>query len=273
LRWDIPTFGTMAHSYVECFEEEQEAFRAFARLFPNSSTFLVDTYDTIQGVRATIAVAREMRAAGAAPPGIRLDSGNLDELSRMARALLDEAGLGDVQIFASGGLDEYSVDELVRAGAPIDAFGIGTSMGVSADAPYLDCAYKLVEYAHRGRLKLSSGKTSWIGRKQVWRALDGDRMTGDCLALREETPRQITSALDVPSDRVEPLLRQVMQAGKVVVPPPTLAEIRDRFRAQFAALDATHKELRKPAKYPVTISTHLATAQREAEAAIRAHMR
>jgi nicotinate phosphoribosyltransferase len=269
LRWDIPTFGTMAHSYVECFEKEQEAFRAFARIFPNSSTFLVDTYDTLEGVRAAIGVAREMRAAGALPPGIRLDSGNLDELSRGARSLLDAAGFADVRIFASGGLDEYSVDELVRAGAPIDAFGIGTSMGVSADAPYLECAYKLVEYAHRGRLKLSPGKTSWIGRKQVWRADDGSRMTGDCLALREETPGQIASDLGLPAERLEPLLHQVMQAGKVVAAPPTLAEIRDRFRAQFAALDDVHKELRKPSAYPVRISTHLAAAQREAETAIR----
>lgn len=269
-RWGIPTFGTMAHSYVQCFEEEEAAFRAFARLFPRASTFLVDTYDTLQGVRAAITVAREMRESGAPTPSIRLDSGDLNALSRRARTLLDEAGLQEVRIFASGGLDEYAVDDLVRAGAPIDGFGVGTSMGVSADAPFLECAYKLVEYGGRGRLKLSSGKATWVGRKQVWRAFDhSGRMYRDCLALREESGETMATALEVPRERLQPLLVPVMQGGKIITNPPSLTEIRERLRWNLAALNDAHKRVRNPAPYPVTISPGLAAAQSRMEAAMQ----
>ncbi len=166
-RYELTVAGTMAHSFIEAFPTEGEAFRAFAEDHPNRTTFLVDTYDSLGGVRAAIEMIRDLGLDGAL--GVRLDSGDLDVLARGARALLDEAGLPEARIFASGGLDELEVHELVRAGAPVDAFGIGTQLGVSADAPYVDSVYKLVEYDGRPVMKLSSAKVSPPGRKQVWR--------------------------------------------------------------------------------------------------------
>ena len=174
VRYGIPTVGTMAHSFVMCFESEVEAFRSYAASFPGSSTFLVDTYDTLQGVRAAIAVAGEMREAGQALRAIRIDSGDFADLATRARDMLDDAGLREVEIFVSGGLDEFEVESLVRAGAPIDGFGVGTKAGVSADAPWTDCAYKLVEYDGVPLLKLSAGKASLPGRKQVYRSRDNE---------------------------------------------------------------------------------------------------
>src|SRR5918994_4535938 len=165
--------GTMAHSFITAFDDEREAFRAFAEDHPNRTTFLVDTYDTIGGVKNAIDVIGEMNLPGEA--GVRLDSGDLDRLSREARRLLDHAGLDAARIFASGGLDEHEVAELVRAGAPVDAFGIGTQLGVSADVPYVDAVYKLVEFDGRPVLKLSPAKATVPGRKQVWRGAAGGR--------------------------------------------------------------------------------------------------
>ena len=161
-RYGLPAAGTMAHSFVEAFESEGEAFRAFAEDHPARTTFLVDTYDTLGGVRAAIDTIGDLGLSGEV--GVRLDSGDLDALARSARALLDRAGLDHARIFASGGLDELEVHELVRAGAPVDAFGIGTQLGVSADAPSIDSVYKLVEFDGRAAMKLSSGKVSPPGR-------------------------------------------------------------------------------------------------------------
>src|SRR5918994_2087832 len=164
--------GTMAHSFISAFDDEREAFQSFAEDHPQRTTFLVDTYDTLAGVRNAIEVIREMDPPGEV--GIRLDSGDLDRLSREARRILDHAGLGRAKIFASGGLDEHEVAELVRAGAPVDAFGIGTQLGVSADAPYVDAVYKLVEFDGRPVLKLSPAKATAPSAKQVWRGPAGD---------------------------------------------------------------------------------------------------
>ena len=202
-RYGLPAAGTMAHSYVEAFPSEVDAFRAFASDFPQRTTFLVDTYDTLKGVRAAIDVIHELGLRDAL--GIRLDSGDLGALSVQARELLDGAGLGHVRIFASGGLDEMDIDRLVRGGAPIDAFGVGTRMGVSADAPFLDTAYKLAEYAGRPVLKMSPGKISVPGAKQVYRLPGGDVVT-----LRDEAPPV----------GGEPLLRPVMLRGERTDPAP-----------------------------------------------------
>src|SRR6266545_2299217 len=178
-RFGLRVAGTMAHSFVEAFGDERSAFAAFARDFPDRTTFLVDTYDTLEGVRAAIEVIRELGLAGGL--GVRLDSGDLGELAVRTRRLLDEAGLPDARIVASGGLDEYAIAELVGHGAPIDIYGVGTKMGVSADAPYLDTAYKLVRYGERPVAKLSPGKPSLPGAKQVFR---GRATDGDLLGLR-----------------------------------------------------------------------------------------
>ena len=228
-RYGLTAAGTMAHSYIESFPSEAEAFRTFAEDRPDHTTFLVDTYDTLHGVRTAIDVIRDLGLRGRL--GIRLDSGDLASLSRAARALLDEADLREVRIFASGGLDETSIADLVAARAPIDAFGVGTRMGVSADAPYLDSAYKLVEYGGEPVVKLSAEKATFPGRKQVFRG-----PAGDVLGLRDE-PAPAGS---------EPLLVPVMRGGRRVAPAGTLAEARGRFARDLAALPAAARALRDP---------------------------
>jgi nicotinate phosphoribosyltransferase len=221
--------GTMAHSYIGTFPTEADAFRAFARDFPTRTTFLVDTYDTLNGVRTAIDVIRELGLKDHL--GIRLDSGDLFELSRESRRILDQADLPDVRIFASGGLDEMDVDALVRAGAPIDAFGIGTRMGVAADSPYLDSAYKLVEYDGRPMLKLSAAKATAPGRKQVFRSV-----SEDIIGLRDEpTPRSM-----------EPLLVPVMEHGRRTEKAHSLASARARFEADLARMPEPTARLTDP---------------------------
>src|SRR5262245_8300057 len=167
-KYGIPTSGTMAHSFIESFASEEAAFHAYGRSYPNHSILLVDTYDTRQGVERAVEIGRELATRRSRLTGVRLDSGDLVELSREARALLDEAGFEDALVFVSGGLDERDMAALLEAGAPIGGFGIGTKMVVSADAPYLDMAYKLVEFGGRPTMKLSAGKATLPGRKQVW---------------------------------------------------------------------------------------------------------
>jgi nicotinate phosphoribosyltransferase len=198
--YGIPVFGTMAHSYIQAHDQEMEAFAAFARLYPQT-TLLVDTYDTLAGVQKVIELSRRLGSSFRVR-AIRLDSGDLDRLSRESRRMLDGAGLQNVEIFASSSLDEYVIERLVAAGAPIDGFGVGTNMAVSADAPALDMAYKMVEYAGSGRRKLSFDKVICPGRKQVFRIVEGGRCVRDVIALQDE---------EAPG---EPLLQPVMEGGR-----------------------------------------------------------
>lgn len=242
-RYGIPPVGTMAHSFISSFPTEAEAFDAYADSFPDTSTLLVDTYDTIEGVRRAAETGNRLREAGHALRAIRLDSGDLLALSVESRRVLDEAGLADVQVFASGGLDEFDVETLLAAGAPIDGFGIGTKLGVSADAPWMDWAYKLSEYDGAPVLKLSEGKASLAGRKQVYRKSDADGMyAGDTLALEDE---------QLPEDDGAPLLASVMRDGQRTGPASTLLELRERFAANFSRLPERYKTLRSPDLYPV----------------------
>lgn len=249
--YGIPIAGTMAHSYIQAHDDELEAFRAFARLYPET-VLLVDTYDTLAGVRKVIELARELGEAFRVR-GVRLDSGDLAELARQARRLLDEAGLERVRIFASGSLDEWEIDALLRRGAPIDAFGVGTRMGVSHDAPYLDMAYKLVEYEGRGRVKLSPGKRVLPGRKQVYRLEEDGVARGDVIAAADE---------EVSGGR--PLLRKVMEGGRRLEV-GDLEAARKRAREEIARLPEPVRGL-APADppLPVRISERLAAAAREA---------
>jgi nicotinate phosphoribosyltransferase len=273
-RYGIPAFGTMAHSYVESFDDEADAFRAFARAFPANSTLLVDTYDTLSGVRAAAAVGAEMAARGQQLSGVRLDSGDLFALSHAARGLLDAHGLATVKIFASGGLNEYQVADLVARGAPIDAFGVGTEMGVSGDAPWMDCAYKLVEYAGRPRLKLSSGKETFVGCKQVWRVRDGAGfMQEDVLGLRGESAEAVAAQTGAAAARLQPRLMQVMRAGRMSEPLPALQAIRGRFLAEFGQLPERYKQLRHAPQYPVRLSAALQREQAATAAAVRERLR
>ncbi|GGU95381.1 nicotinate phosphoribosyltransferase [Streptomyces litmocidini] len=241
-RYDIPAVGTMAHSYIETFASEERAFRAFARTHPGPVTLLVDTYDTDRGV---VTAARVLEGLGLGPGcAIRLDSGDLGALARRARAVLDEAGLREVRIVASGGLDEYGVDRLVREGAPIDVFAVGTKVGTAADAPYLDAAYKLVEYDGRPVMKLSSAKVTAPGPKQVFRG-PGLR---DVIGLADDEPPEGT----------EPLLRTVMRDGRRTKPPDTLDAARARFEADVAALPEEARSIGRPAPPLPAVSSRLA---------------
>jgi nicotinate phosphoribosyltransferase len=241
----------MAHSFVEAFPSEEEAFAAFAALYPKT-VLLVDTYDTLQGVRNAIDVARRL-GPDRRPMGVRLDSGDLLSLSRSTRALLDEAGLQDMKIVASGGLDEMKIDALVPTGAPIDIFGVGTDMSVSADAPSLDISYKLTEYAGVGRMKLSTGKMTLPGRKQVFRRAERGVAVGDVIARHDEF---------FPGT---PLLVPVMRAGRrIAAHAADLSALREAAARATAELPPEIRAL-APARnpYPVTISARL---QAEAEA-------
>ena len=242
-RLGIDAVGTMAHSYVEAFPTERDAFVAFAEDWPDRTTFLVDTYDTLNGVETALDVARAVGLPGRV--GVRLDSGDLLALSKEARRLLDRAGRHDVTIVASGGLDELDVQRLLDEGAPIDTFGLGSKIGVSSDAPSLDTAYKLVEYAGRPVMKLSPGKETLPGPKQVYRA---DLDAGDVLASRSEPPPAGWS----------PLLAEVMCAGERPAPAEDLAVTAGRLAADLAVLPPAARHLRTPTPVPVRRSERLA---------------
>ena len=262
--YGIPISGTMAHSFITSFSDETDAFRAFVQSFPERSVLLIDTYDTVAGAQKAAVVAKEMEARGERLRGVRLDSGDLAGLSRWVRGVLDEAGLGYVNVVASGGLDEFEVDELVRGGAPIDAFGVGTRMGVSDDAPWSDMAYKLVRYAGRPVLKLSIGKVSLPDEKQVFRLRDDRGMyIQDIISLRNEDIDAAGGA-DVPGFG-EPLLQKVMEAGRTNAHMPTLPEIRDRVAADVERLDERVKALRDPQRYRVEVSPGLDRLQLKLE--------
>ncbi|WP_163866065.1 nicotinate phosphoribosyltransferase [Myxococcus eversor] len=249
MRYGIPLSGTMAHSYVQSHDDELEAFRAFTRVYPDA-TLLVDTYDTLRGVQHVIRLAREL-GEDFRVRALRLDSGDLLALSLAARELLDEAGLERVRLIGSGGLDEDSVAKLLARGAPLDGFGVGTAMGVSADAPSLDMAYKLVEYAGKGRVKLSAGKALLPGAKQVYRQDEDGVARRDLLVRRG----------DVASGR--PLLRPVMRAGqRLPDASPSLEEVRQHARRELSRLPAEVRAL-EPARppYSVVVGDGLARAR------------
>lgn len=244
--FDIPVFGTMAHSYIQAHASETVAFERFAHTRPEGLVFLIDTYDTEAAARKVVALAPRLKAAGISVSGVRLDSGDLIALSKSVRRILDEGGLADVTIFASGGLDEDQLMAMAKANAPIDGFGIGTSLTTSSDAPALDCAYKLQEYAGLPRRKRASGKATLPGRKQVWRRYGPDgRMAGDTLSV--ENDDQDGNAL----------IHRVMQAGKRVSPAPTLDEIRKHAARELQRLPASLRELEPSTTYPVQVGETL----------------
>jgi nicotinate phosphoribosyltransferase len=187
-RYGIPLAGTMAHSYVQAFADELTAFRAFAHSYPDDCTLLIDTYDVLAGARNAAVVAQELAARGHRLRAVRLDSGDLLDLSRQVRALLDDEGLSEVAVFASGGLDEAEIERLLAGGAAIDGFGVGTKLATFADAPYLDVVYKLVAFDGRPVLKLSVGKETWPGAKQVWRVSERGESFFDTIGRSDEDP-------------------------------------------------------------------------------------
>jgi nicotinate phosphoribosyltransferase len=252
-RYGIPVVGTMAHSYVQVHDNERQAFEDFARARPEGIILLIDTYDTEAGARKVVELYPKLKQDGILIRGVRIDSGDLIAMSRKVRAIFDAAGLQDVIILVSGGVNEDVLQVMMQEKAPIDGFGIGVSLDVSTDVPALDCAYKLQEYAGKPRRKLSEGKATWPGRKQVWRAYDADgKMRGDILSI--ETDKQ----------RGETLIEQVMRSGERVAPAPTLAQIRERAARDLARLPAPLRRL-EASEYPVAIAEALKTLAAEAD--------
>ena len=231
-QFGVPIYGTMAHSYIQAHADESAAFAAFARAQPENAILLIDTYDTERAAHKVVQLARTLAAEGIAIKGVRIDSGDLAEHARRVRAILDAAGLVAVTIFASGNLDEFRVRDLLARGAPIDGFGIGTRMNTSADAPYLDCAYKLQEYDGEPRRKRSEGKATWPGCKQVYRQYDA--------AGRRQCDVVTLASHPVPGT---PLLVPVVREGRLVAPPPELSVIRQRVCEEVARLPESLRAL------------------------------
>jgi nicotinate phosphoribosyltransferase len=251
MHYGIPIFGTMAHSFVMFFDKEIDAFRAFAKTFPENSVLLIDTYDDIKGAEHAATVAEELEKARFKLKSVRLDSGDLFEISRKVRALLDEKGLQYVKIFASGDLDEYKIAELLNKGAKIDAFGVGTQMVTSEDSPYTNIIYKLSERISATNefvptMKLSKGKITLPGRKQVFR-------------IRESTNHFSKDIIGLCSEKIEgePLLIRVMEKGDIICDLPTIEMIRQRALENLSKLPEKYKALDNASNYPVELSSEL----------------
>jgi nicotinate phosphoribosyltransferase len=254
-RYGIPIVGTMAHSFVQVHDDEMTAFENFARARPEGVILLIDTYDTEAGARKVVELAPRLQADGITIRGVRIDSGDLTAMAKKVRRILDDGGLRDVIILVSGGINEDVLQTMMKAGAPIDGFGIGVNLAASVDVPALDCAYKLQEYAGKPKRKLSEGKATWPGRKQVWRAYDADgRMRGDILSL--ERDKQPGEALVVP----------VMCAGKRIAPTPTLAQIRERAARDLARLAGPLTRLESGFEYPVNVADALSALAKQIDA-------
>ncbi len=249
--YGIPISGTMAHSFISVFDSEKDAFNAYADTFPENCVFLIDTYDTLEGACHAVKVAKEMKKRGTALKGIRLDSGDMADLSQKVRKIFDDAGFADVKIFASSGFDEFKIFDSIAEGGKIDAFGVGTKVGVSADAPYLDVVYKLVRFKDRDVRKLSPGKITLSGEKQVFRKTDKDgHFLEDIIGMRDEK-----------IEGGHHLLKKVMANGKSLLPPVSLQDIQGRFKNNFSSLDEKYKSIRDPDPYPVKLSRRLAALQ------------
>ncbi|MDO8891663.1 MAG: nicotinate phosphoribosyltransferase [Sulfurimicrobium sp.] len=242
----IPSYGTMAHSFVQAHADEAQAFANFAHAQPGNVVLLIDTYDTEAAAHKVVALALRLAQDGIRIKAVRLDSGDLGEHARKVRAILDRGGLRETGIFASGNLDEFELARLAAQQSPISGFGVGTRLLTSSDAPYLDCAYKLQEYAGRPRRKRSEGKATWPGRKQVFRSYGPDgRMVGDILALEQDRHPG------------EALLKPVMRGGKRLTPAASLAEARALAAAELARLPEGLRQLDKAAPYSMEVAQSL----------------
>ena len=253
--YGVPVFGTMAHSFVQAHDDEMTAFEHFARSLPENVILLIDTYDTEAAAEKVVALAPKLARDGIKIKGVRLDSGDLADHAFKVRRILDDGGLKDATIFASGSVDEYVLARLAKQNAPIDGYGIGTHMDTSADAPYLDCAYKLVEYAGSARRKRSEGKVLWPGRKQVFRSYDRDgRMAGDVLTLE--------------GDRLdgEALIQPVMLDGRRIAPPVPLNESRAHAARELNRLPEALKQLERGPDYSVQVSPAIRQLAQEVDA-------
>ena len=241
--FDLPIFGTMAHSFILAHDTEEAAFEHFAKRYPKNSILLVDTYDTIEGVKRAVNVIRNMGLETF--KGVRLDSGDILSLSEATRKILDDAGFNDAMIFVSGGLNEYKIKKLLKAGAPIDGWGVGTELVVSADEPYLDCAYKLVQYGDKPKMKFSPEKVTLPSKKQVFRTYRHGKIQRDTIALCDEKLDGV------------PLLRQYMKNGETILPLPSIQEIRQRALHTLQQLPEDIREIETDLRLKPQISEQL----------------
>ena len=256
MRFGIPTVGTMAHSFIQSHDDEASAFARFAQSQPGNVTLLIDTYDIEAGVAKVVTLAADLKRSGAAINAVRIDSGDLDWASRMVRGVLDDGGFPEIGIIVSGSLDEHRVSRLVRQGAPIDGFGVGTNLDVSPDVPVLDCVYKLQEYAGRARRKRSVNKHTWPGAKQVHRCFaDSGVMSGDIVTLAGDTQAG------------DPLLAPVMQSGQRIAASPDLETVRTHAARSLGQLPEDLRELNPRPPYPVEISNVVRELARTVDAA------
>ncbi|MBU6482336.1 MAG: nicotinate phosphoribosyltransferase [Nitrospirae bacterium] len=246
MEYDIPIYGTMAHSFVQAHKDEKTAFEHFALAQPKNAVLLIDTYDTEAAAHKVVALAPGLKQEGIMVKGVRLDSGDLADHARKVRRILDEGGLPQAQILASGNLDEYQLQRLMASGAPIDSFAVGTAMTTSADAPSLDCAYKLQEYAGRPCRKRSEGKATWPGPKQVYRQY---HRNGRC-------DYDVVTTVQAPGAG-DPLLHPVMTGGRRLAPAQRLTELRQRAATQLAILPDSLRSLEGGHPYDVRISQPL----------------
>ena len=242
-RYGIPAAGTMAHSFIQAHELEVDAFRNFAACDPENVVLLIDTYDTARGARRAAQVAKQLRAQGIRVQGVRIDSGDLADEAKYVREILDREGCREIQILVSGGLDEYAIHAMRKAGAPIDAFCVGTRLTVSDDAPVLDCAYKLQQYAERPCRKRSKWKETWPGPRQVHRQYD----PSGCIA------RDVLGCADEVIEG-KALLREVMVGGRRKSPSPPLRDVRAHCEAELATLPVTHRTLETVLTSPTKVS-------------------
>ena len=246
MRFGLPVYGTAAHSWIMSFDHELDAFRAFHKIFPDHTTLLLDTYDTIAAAKLATEIGPSLR-------GVRLDSGDLCALSKQVRPILDQAGMQQTKIMVSGDLDEFKITELLAKGAPIDLFGVGTELSTSRDDPALGGVYKLVELDGQPKMKLSQDKATYPYCKQVWRSYaDDGTLLGDTIGLTNER--------DLPG---EALLQPVLRRGKIIAPLPSLEETQKYARQQIQSLPKIYKLLAQPEKYPVQYSQKMETRRQE----------
>jgi nicotinate phosphoribosyltransferase len=252
MKLGIPVSGTMAHSFVSSFDHEIDSFRAYADAFPKKCFLLIDTYNSIEGAKKAVIVGKELESKGEKLLGVRLDSGDLAELSKQVRKILDGAGLDYVKIVASGDLNEWKIDELMKKGAKIDMFGVGTELITGRPTPALDGIYKLsdvVEHSrHIPKMKLSEEtvKATLPGKKRVWRIFESGKFKKDIISLDDEV-----------IDNAKPLLEQVVINGKIVCRRPSLEEIRQKANENFSRLPDKYKKLEGAPVYPVEFSKGL----------------
>ncbi|MGM0417596.1 MAG: nicotinate phosphoribosyltransferase [Thermodesulfobacteriota bacterium] len=249
--FNIPVSGTMAHSFVTAFKTEEEAFEAFCEAFPDQSILLIDTYDTLNGAKIAAQTGKKLASQGKQLKGVRLDSGDMADLSIKVRKILDENGLNDAKIFASSGFDEFKIEKTLNLKAAIDAFGVGTSMGVSADTPFHDTVYKLNFFNGRNVRKLSKNKITLAGKKQVFRFFDENNLIKkDIIGTREEN-----------FDNSDKLLKPVVKQGVRCKEPESVENVKNRFKKEFTKLDNKYKTLKKHVAFPVLISENLKSVQ------------